>query len=134
VESIRGGGMIVGFTASSFDLLHAGHIEMLREAKENCEYLIAGLNVNPANKEVVQSVMERYIQLNACKYVDEVIPYESEEDLVGLLMIKPINIRFLGEDYIGSGYTGDHLDIEIFYNNRAHGFSTSELKERCKTR
>ena len=126
--------MIVGFTASSFDMLHAGHIEMLKESKENCEHLIAGLNVNPANKETVQSVMERYIQLVACSYVDEVIPYESEEDLENLLLLKRIDIRFLGEDYIDRGYTGDQLDIDIFYNKRAHGFSTSELRKRCKTR
>ena len=126
--------MIVGFTASSFDMLHAGHIEMLKESKENCEHLIAGLNVNPANKETVQSVMERYIQLVACRYVDEVIPYESEEDLENLLLLKRIDIRFLGEDYIDRGYTGDQLDIDIFYNKRAHGFSTSELRKRCKTR
>tara|TARA_R110000744_G_scaffold3994_2_gene14775 strand:- start:4666 stop:5046 length:381 start_codon:yes stop_codon:yes gene_type:complete len=126
--------MIVGFTASSFDMLHAGHIEMLKESKENCEHLIAGLNVNPANKETVQSVMERYIQLVACSYVDEVIPYESEEDLENLLLLKRIDIRFLGEDYIDRGYTGDKLDIDIFYNKRAHGFSTSELRKRCKTR
>ena len=126
--------MIVGFTASSFDMLHVGHIEMLKESKENCEHLIAGLNVNPANKETVQSVMERYIQLVACRYVDEVIPYESEEDLENLLLLKRIDIRFLGEDYIDRGYTGDQLDIDIFYNKRAHGFSTSELRKRCKTR
>tara|TARA_B110000879_G_scaffold41442_1_gene58467 strand:- start:3872 stop:4252 length:381 start_codon:yes stop_codon:yes gene_type:complete len=126
--------VIVGFTASSFDMLHAGHIEMLKESKENCEHLIAGLNVNPANKETVQSVMERYIQLVACSYVDEVIPYESEEDLENLLLLKRIDIRFLGEDYIDRGYTGDKLDIDIFYNKRAHGFSTSELRKRCKTR
>ena len=126
--------MIVGFTASSFDMLHVGHIEMLKESKENCEHLIAGLNVNPANKETVQSVMERYIQLVACSYVDEVIPYESEEDLENLLLLKRIDIRFLGEDYIDRGYTGDQLDIDIFYNKRAHGFSTSELRKRCKTR
>ena len=126
--------MIVGFTASSFDMLHVGHIEMLKESKENCEHLIAGLNVNPANKETVQSVMERYIQLVACRYVDEVIPYESEEDLENLLLLKRIDIRFLGEDYIDRGYTGDKLDIDIFYNKRAHGFSTSELRKRCKTR
>tara|TARA_R110000737_G_scaffold51216_2_gene72362 strand:- start:4648 stop:5028 length:381 start_codon:yes stop_codon:yes gene_type:complete len=126
--------MIVGFTASSFDMLHVGHIEMLKESKENCEHLIAGLNVNPANKETVQSVMERYIQLVACSYVDEVIPYESEEDLENLLLLKRIDIRFLGEDYIDRGYTGDKLDIDIFYNKRAHGFSTSELRKRCKTR
>ena len=115
-------------------MLHAGHIEMLKESKENCEHLIAGLNVNPANKETVQSVMERYIQLVACRYVDEVIPYESEEDLENLLLLKRIDIRFLGEDYIDRGYTGDKLDIDIFYNKRAHGFSTSELRKRCKTR
>ena len=113
-------------------MLHVGHIEMLKESKENCEHLIAGLNVNPANKETVQSVMERYIQLVACSYVDEVIPYESEKDLENLLLLRPIDVRFLGDDYRWRGYTGVNLDIDIHYNNREHGFSSSELRERCK--
>ncbi len=124
---------MIGFTASSFDLLHAGHIEMLKDCKENCDYLIVGLNLNPTNKAAVQSVMERFVQLQGCKYIDEIIPYESEQDLENLLLLKFIDRRFLGEDYINRKFTGDHLDIEIHYNDRSHGFSTSELRERCKT-
>jgi len=132
---------VIGFTASSFDLLHAGHIEMLKECKENCDYLIVGLNLNPTNKATVQSAMERYTQLQGCKYIDEIIPYESEQDLENLLLLKRIDRRFLGEDYkhssrdvrIGLNFTGSQLDIEIYYNDRKHKFSTSELKERCKT-
>ena len=131
MASFRGGCMI-GFTASGFDLLHAGHIEMLRECKDNCDYLIVGLNLNPTKKVTIQSAMERYIQISACKYVDEVIPYESEKDLENLLLLRPIDVRFLGDDYRWRGYTGVNLDIDIHYNNREHGFSTSELKDRCK--
>jgi len=123
---------MIGFTASSFDLLHAGHIEMLKDCKENCDYLIVGLNLNPTNKAAVQSAMERFVQLQGCKYIDEIIPYESEQDLENLLLLKVIDRRFLGEDYINRKFTGDHLDIEIHYNDRSHGFSTSELKDRCK--
>jgi glycerol-3-phosphate cytidylyltransferase len=126
------GGCMIGFTASGFDLLHAGHIEMLRECKNNCDYLIVGLNLNPTKKVPTQSAMERYVQIAGCKYVDEVIPYESEKDLENLLLLKRIDIRFLGEDYVGLKFTGDHLDIDIHYNDRNHGFSTSELKDRCK--
>ena len=125
--------IMIGFTASGFDLLHVGHIQMLRECKENCDYLIAGLNLNPTKRVTTQSAMERYIQLQACKYVDEIIPYESEKDLENLLLLKVIDKRFLGEDYLGRGFTGDHLDIDIHYNDRNHGYSSSELRERCKT-
>lgn len=124
---------MIGFTASGFDLLHVGHIEMLRECKDNCDYLIVGLNLNPTKKVTTQSAMERYIQIDACKYVDEVIPYESEKDLENLLLLRPIDVRFLGDDYRWRGYTGDHLDIDIHYTNREHEFSSTELRERCKT-
>ena len=88
----------IGFTCSSFDLLHAGHIAMLRESKENCEWLIVGLNVNPVNKSPLQSVVERFTQLSAVKYVDEIVPYNTEEELIDLIQLYRIDIRFIGED------------------------------------
>ncbi len=124
--------MKVGFTCSPFDLLHAGHIEMLRECKENCDYLICGINTAPIKrgKRPVQSLMERHVQLSGVKYVDEVIPYESEDDLIQLLKLKMPDIRFVGSDYHGKPFTGSDLEIEVFYNNRHHTLSSSELKQR----
>jgi len=123
--------MKIGFTASSFDLLHAGHIAMLKESKENCDYLIVGLNVNPHKngRYPVQNVVERYAQLEAVKYIDKIIPYNSESELVDLLTLYKIDIRFIGEDYRDKSFTGDHLPIEIFYNSRQHRFSSSGLKK-----
>lgn len=131
--------MKIGFTASAFDLLHAGHIIMLKECREHCDYLIAGLHINPAvereSKNVpVQSVVERYIQLRATKYVDEIIPYQTESDLLNILQTQNINIRFLGEEYSGKQFTGlDYCHenaIEIHFNSRKHPFSSSELRQR----
>ena len=127
--------MKVGFTASTFDLLHAGHIAMLSEAKTVCNYLIAGLHVNP-NKEreeknlPVQTLVERYTQLKAVSYIDEIIPYESENDLMDILKMYPINIRIIGEEYRDKDFTGKNLDMEIYYNKRRHDFSSSLLRER----
>ena len=127
--------MITGFTCSCFDLLHAGHILMLEEAKLHCDRLIVGLQTDPTldrpeKNAPIQSVTERYIQLAAVKYVDEIIPYENEEDLINLLKLKMPNIRFVGADYHGKPFTGDDLEIETFYNNRQHTFSSRELKNR----
>jgi len=119
-----------GFTASSFDLLHAGHCAMLKESKDNCDYLIVGLNVSPEDKIPVQSVIERFTQLDAVKYVDKIVPYCGEEELIDLLKLYDINIRFIGDDYRNKSFTGDDLkDIEIFYNSRNHRFSSSGLKK-----
>jgi len=120
-----------GFTCSSFDLLHAGHIAMLKESKDNCDYLICGLNVNPFKngRYPVQSVVERYMQLAAVDVVDEIIPYSSEEELYDLLQLLTIDVRFIGSDYKDKPFTGDDLDIEIFYNKRDHRFSSSGLKQ-----
>ena len=124
----------LGFTASSFDLLHAGHIAMLRESSENCDKLIVGLNVNPTGKKCMQTVVERYTQLSAVKYVDEIVPYNSEEELIDLIKLFHINIRFIGEDYRNKSFTGDDLpNIEIFYNRRDHRFSSTELKNHIKS-
>ena len=131
--------MTTGFTCSAFDLLHAGHVEMLRECKEHCDWLIVGLHINPkvdrpAKNAPVQSVYERYIQLRACKHVDEIIPYETEEDLINIMAIEPINIRFVGVEYKDTYVTGQDIcekrDIEILYNNRYHGYSSTELRSR----
>ena len=128
---------VKGFVASSFDLLHAGHIIMLEEARKNCDYLIVGLHTNPEHKKnLVQSVFERHTQLKGCKYVDEIIPYESEDDLKNLLQSLDINIRFLGEDYLRAnrtitGYNTCTLrNIENYYCKRFHPYSSTELKKR----
>ena len=127
---------IVGITASSFDLLHAGHILMLREAKSVCDHLICALQTDPSldrpDKNVpVQTYMERYIQLDAVKYVDEIIPYSTEEELLALLQHLPVNVRIIGEDYYDKDFTGKDLaKMKIHYNKRRHEFSTTDLKRR----
>lgn len=129
----------IGFTCSAFDLLHAGHIQMLRDAKSQCDYLICGLQVDPAidretKNSPVQSLVERYIQLAAVKYVDEIIPYESESDLTDILEMLPINVRILGEEYKHKDFTGKDVcrrrGIELFFNKRDHRFSSSSLRKR----
>jgi glycerol-3-phosphate cytidylyltransferase len=124
--------MKIGFTCSSFDLLHAGHVMMLKESKDNCDYLIVGLNVNPCKggKFPVQNVVERYTQLHAVQYVDEIIPYNSESELIDLLQLYNPHIRFIGDDYREKPFTGDNLPIEVFYNTRNHRFSSSDLKKQ----
>lgn len=131
--------MIVGFTCSTFDLLHAGHVQMLREAKEQCEYLICGLQVDPSldrteKNAPIQTIVERYTQLKAVGYVDEIIPYGTEEDLEDILQMYPINIRILGEEYRDKDFTGKDIcrsrDIDLHFNKRDHRFSTSDLRSR----
>lgn len=131
----------IGFTASSFDLLHAGHVAMLEEAKQQCDWLIAGLQTDPTidrpeKNKPIQSITERYIQLRACKFVDEIYVYATEADLLDLLAILPIDVRIIGADYKGKDFTGkrycDENDIEIYYNRRSHKLSTSELRTRLK--
>jgi glycerol-3-phosphate cytidylyltransferase len=129
--------MTVGFTASTFDLLHAGHIMMLREAKLVCDYLIVGLQFNPRidrpeKNEPVQSVVERYIQLAAVSYVDEIVPYATEGDLEDILEAYPIDVRILGEEYRNKDFTGRDIckkrGIELHFNKRDHRFSSSSLR------
>lgn len=133
----------IGFTASTFDLLHAGHISMLREAKAKCDYLICGLQVDPSldrpkKNKPVQTLVERYTQLLAVSYVDEIIPYQSENDLIDILQMYPINIRIMGEEYRSIQYTGKaeciQLGIEVYYNKRNHRFSSSGLRERISSK
>lgn len=129
--------MIKGFTCSAFDLLHAGHIAMLEEAKQHCDYLVVGLHVNPAldreyKNRPIQSTLERFIQLKGCKYIDEIIPYDTEEDLINLLALVRPDIRIIGEEYKDRHFTGDDLPIRIVYNSRKHNYSSTSLRERIK--
>ena len=133
--------MRIGFTASTFDLLHAGHVQMLREAKEQCDYLICGLQIDPTidrkeKNSPVQTVVERYTQLNGVKYVDEIIPYSTERDLEDILEMYHIDIRILGEEYRDKEFTGRDIckkrDIELYFNKREHRFSSSDLRNRVK--
>ena len=131
--------MKVGFTCSAFDLLHAGHIQMLRDAKDRCDYLICGLQVDPTldrpeKNKPIQTVVERYTQLKAVSYVDEIIPYITEADLEDILAMYHINIRILGEEYRDKDFTGKDIcrkrDIDLFFNKRDHRFSSSDLRKR----
>jgi len=130
---------VVGFTCSAFDLLHAGHVAMLREAKLQCDYLICGLQVDPSldrkdKNAPIQTVVERYAQLKAVKYVDEIIPYSSEKDLEDILQMYDIDIRILGVEYKDKTFTGRAIcasrGIELYYNKRDHRFSSSDLRKR----
>lgn len=130
----------IGITFSTWDLMHAGHIAMLAEAKNHCDYLIAGLQTDPTidrpdtKNKPVQSIVERQIQLAACRYVDEVVVYQTEQDLVDLLLILPLDVRIIGIEYSNSDFTGrkecDLHNIEIVFNNRDHSFSSSSLRKR----
>lgn len=136
--------MKVGITFSAFDLLHAGHIGMLREAAENCDYLIVGLQTDPTidrpdtKNKPVQTLVERYAQLNALKFVDEIVPYETEQDLLDILELFQINVRFLGEEYKEGEFSGKDIcrkrGIQLHFNKRDHRFSTSDLRKRVVER
>ncbi len=130
----------VGFTCSTFDLLHAGHILMLEEAKQQCDYLICGLQTDPTidrpdtKNKPIQSIVERYIQLRAVSFVDEIIVYSTEQDLIDLIQFLPIDIRILGEEYRNKDFTGkkecEDLAIGFYFNGRTHRFSSTELRNR----
>lgn len=127
--------MKIGFTCSTFDLFHAGHIMMLKEAKTVCDHLIVGLQTDPTidrpeKNKPVQSVFERYEQLKACKYIDEILVYATEEDLLNILLSYPIDVRILGQEYMQKEFTGSNLDIQLHFNKREHNFSTTELRQR----
>ena len=133
--------MKVGFTASTFDLLHAGHVAMLREAKSVCDYLICGLQVDPTSdrpkkNQPVQSIVERQAQLAAIKYVDEVIIYCTESDLCDIINMYPIDVRILGEEYRDKDFTGKDecrkRGIQLYFNKRDHRFSSSDLRKRVQ--
>lgn len=132
----------IGFTCSAFDLLHAGHVSMLREAASICDTLIVGLQVDPSldreNKNPpVQTLVERYTQLGAVKYVDEIIPYSTEQDLEDILSLIDIDVRILGEEYKDKDFTGKDIckkrGIQLYFNKRDHRFSSTELRSRVLT-
>lgn len=131
--------MKIGFTASTFDLLHAGHVSMLREAKDQCDYLICGLQVDPSvdrpeKNKPVQTLVERYVQLSAVKYVDEIICYQTEADLVDILEMFKIDVKIMGEEYRNKDFTGKEVckrkGIQLYFNRRDHRFSSSDLRNR----
>ena len=140
IKELKAQGLKIGITFSTFDLLHAGHIAMLSEAKNHCDYLIAGLQTDPTidrpdtKNQPVQSIVERQIQLSACRFVDEVVVYQTEQDLVDLLLILPVDVRILGIEYELKEFTGKHecmtRGIGIVYNGRDHSFSSSSLRKR----
>jgi glycerol-3-phosphate cytidylyltransferase len=140
VKELKEQGKKIGITFSQFDLLHAGHIAMLAEAKNHCDYLIAGLQTNasidrPDTKNPpIQSIVERQIQLAACRYVDEVVVYSTEQDLVDLLLILPVDVRILGVEYAEKEFTGksecELRSIGLVFNGRDHSFSSSSLRKR----
>ncbi len=131
--------MTTGFTCSTFDLFHAGHIIMLKEARSVCDYLIVGLQTDPTldrkeKNKPVQSIFERYVQLQACKYVDEIVVYATEKDLVDILLSYPIDVRILGDEYEHKAFTGRQecisKGIKFYFNKREHTFSSTELRQR----
>ena len=133
----------VGITFSTFDLLHAGHIAMLEEAKAQCDYLIVGLQTDPTvsrpNKNSpIQTIVERYTQLNAVEYVDEIVPYTTDQDLEDILSMYNIDVRILGEEYREKDFTGKDIckqrDISLYFNKRDHRFSSTELRQRVNTK
>ena len=140
IKQLKSEGKKIGITFSTFDMLHAGHIAMLSEAKNHCDYLICGLQTDPTidrpdtKNHPVQSVVERQIQLAACRYVDEVVVYQTEQDLVDLLLILPLDVRVLGVEYEQKDFTGRDecydRGIEIVFNGRDHSFSSSSLRKR----
>jgi glycerol-3-phosphate cytidylyltransferase len=140
IKNLKKEGKRIGITFSTFDLLHAGHIAMLSESKNHCDYLICGLQTDPTidrpdtKNKPVQTIVERQIQLSACRYVDEVVIYQTEKDLDDLLLILPVDVRILGVEYSDKEFTGKQIcvnrKIEIVYNGRDHSFSSSSLRKR----
>ena len=140
IKQLKAEGKRIGITFSTFDMLHAGHIAMLSEAKNHCDYLIAGLQTDPTidrpdtENKPIQSIVERQIQLAACRYVDEVVVYQTEQDLCDLLLILPVDVRILGVEYEHKNFTGRNecagRGIEIVFNGRDHSFSSSSLRKR----
>tara|TARA_S200000501_G_scaffold53837_1_gene43973 strand:- start:610 stop:1020 length:411 start_codon:yes stop_codon:yes gene_type:complete len=133
--------MIVGITFSSFDLFHSGHVAMLKEAKSNCDHLMVGVQTDPTvdrpeKNKPIQSVFERYVQLEGCKYIDQIVPYATEKEIEDILLTYKIDKRFIGEEYKTKEFTGKQLcvdnDIELYYNKRQHTFSTTNLRTRIK--
>lgn len=134
--------MKTGITFGAFDLCHAGHVLMFQDCKQHCDYLIVGLQVDPSferetKNKPIQSLYERFLQLQAIKYIDEIIPYTYESEIIQILQSRDLDVRFVGYDYIGKDFTGRDVcmdrQIDICFNNRDHGFSTSELRKRIES-
>jgi glycerol-3-phosphate cytidylyltransferase len=140
IRELKDKGLKIGITFSTFDLFHAGHVAMLAEAKNHCDYLIAGLQTDPTidrpdtKNRPVQSIVERQIQLAACRYVDEVVVYQTEQDLIDIILTLPIDVRILGVEYEGKPFTGGEegysRGIALVFNKRDHSFSSSSLRRR----
>ena len=140
IKKLKQEGKKIGIVFSAFDMFHAGHIAMLSEAKNHCDYLIAGLQTDPTidrpetKNRPIQSIVERQIQLAACRYVDEVVVYQTEQDLVDLLLILPLDVRILGIEYQDKDFSGQQecydRGIELVFNSRDHSFSSSSLRKR----
>ena len=140
IKNLKKEGKRIGITFSTFDLLHAGHIAMLSESKNHCDYLICGLQTDPTidrpdtKNKPVQTIVERQIQLSACRYVDEVVIYQTEKDLEDILLTLPIDVRILGVEYMEKEFTGraicERRNIELVFNGRDHSFSSSSLRKR----
>lgn len=140
IKRLKQEGKKIGITFSTFDMLHAGHVAMLSEARNHCDYLICGLQTDPTidrpdtKNKPVQSIVERQIQLAACRYVDEVVVYATEQDLIDLLLILPVDVRILGIEYENKDFSGRNecydRGIEIVFNGRDHSFSSSSLRKR----
>lgn len=140
IKELKSQGLKIGITFSTFDLLHAGHVAMLAEAKNHCDYLIAGLQTDPTKdrpdtkNRPIQSIVERQINLSANRFVDEIVVYETEKDLDDLLLILPIDVRILGIEYADKEFTGRDIcyerGIELVFNGRDHSFSSSSLRKR----
>lgn len=139
IEQKRASGLKIGFTASTFDLLHPGHVMMLAEARANCDFLVVGLLSDPSisrpqsKSKPIQTLFERYIQVQAVRYVDFIIPFETEKELEQILLMIMPDVRFVGEEYKDKDHTGKEIEgIEIYYNKRKHEFSSSEIRKRIK--
>jgi glycerol-3-phosphate cytidylyltransferase len=140
IKQLKVEGKKIGIVFSAFDLLHAGHIAMLAEAKNHCDYLIAGLQTDPTidrpdtKNKPVQTIVERQIALAACRYVDEIVVYSTEQDLIDLILTLPIDVRILGVEYEDTNFTGRNegtgRGIEHIFNKRDHSFSSSSLRRR----
>ena len=140
IKQLKEQDLIIGITFSTFDLFHAGHIAMLSEAKNHCDYLIVGLQTDPtidrpdSKNPPVQSLLERQIQVSACRFVDEIVVYQTEKDLEDILLTLPIDVRILGVEYANKDFTGlvvcQQRGIELVFNGRDHSFSSSNLRER----
>ena len=140
IKELKDQGKKIGITFSTFDLLHAGHVAMLAEAKNHCDYLICGLQTDPTidrpdtKNKPVQSIVERQLTLGACRFVDEIVVYSTEQDLIDLILTLPIDVRILGEEYNDTNFTGRSegvgRQIEHVFNKRDHSFSSSSLRKR----